>query len=200
MASESPSETFLQMLAGLKANDEDANRKIYERYIKSVIRLASNKLDPRLRGRVDPESVAQSAMMSLFDGIRSDTLQFQGWASLYCFLATVTKRKALNQNRYHDRAIRNDEKDPLGNERQPTVTFEDHLAKNPEAGPAEMAEINDLVEVALGRLDQSSRKSIELFLSNASKVETAKELGVSIRTVERRIEDFQTIFDRVAGE
>ena len=199
MAFEGPTQSFIAIMAGLKAKDEEANRKLYERYIKSVIRLASTRLDPRLRARVDPECVAHSAIMELFEGVLSDRVQFQGWAALFGFLATVTKRKALNQNRYHNQAKRNGAKVGAVSDRPPEVSFEEHLLAHPEAGPAEMAEIHDLMEVALGQLDEQTRKTVESFLRNASKMETSKEMGVSIRTVERRIEDFRDVYDRVAG-
>ena len=199
MALEGPTETFLELIDGLKAQNEESNRKLYERYIKSIIRLASKYLAPHLRALVDPESVAHSAIMEIINGVRSDAVQFQGWASLFCFLATVTKRKALNENRYHNQAKRNGKKVGGNGDPLPDISFFEHLAVNPEADPGEIVEIQDLIEVTLGRLEEQSKITIKLFLKNTSKMETAKELGISIRTVERRIEDFQAEYDRVAS-
>jgi hypothetical protein len=78
--------------------------------------------------------------------------------------------------------------------------LEEHLAANPEAGPAEIAEINDLIEVAKGRLDGDHRKIIEAFLKNGSKEDTAEQTDFSTRTVERVLEKFKRIIAELESE
>lgn len=183
---------FDQIMAELKAGDQDTSQKVYQRFISTVIRAAACRLDPRLRGKVDPESVAQSTMMSFFGGIQEGDLEFQDWAAVYCFLATVAKRKALNRNRYHHQAKRGG-----GHKQAGSDSFLDNLQQDTDARPEDMAEINDTIKTALESLHLETRQTVELFLSNASKHETALSMNVSIRTVERRIEEFKAVYERL---
>ncbi len=200
MSTLDPNDSFHELIAGLNRNDQEAAKRLYERYITSVIRLASRNLDPRLGARVDAESLAHSVMESFFDGHQNREIEVDSWAALYGFLSKVTIRKALNRNRLHHQKKRNDRVDAQGNKRGAPVSLEEHLAANPEAGPAEIAEINDLIEVAKGRLDGDHRKIIEVFLQNGSKEDTAEQTEFSTRTVERVLEKFKRIISELESE
>lgn len=188
-----PSDSFSELMDGLDRNDQDAAKRLYERYITSVIRLASRSLDPRLGAKVDAESLAHSVMESFFMGHQNKEIEVDNWAALYGFLAKVTIRKALNRNRLHHQKKRNDRVDEFGNQRSAPVSLSEHLAANPEAGPAELAEIHDLINVAKGRLEGDHRSIIEAFLKTGSKEDTADETGFSTRTVERVLDKFKRI-------
>lgn len=188
-----PSDSFTELMDGLDRNDQDSAKRLYERYIASVIRLASRSLDQRLGAKVDAESLAHSVMESFFVGRQNQEIEVDNWAALYGFLAKVTIRKALNRNRLHHQKKRNDRVDAFGNQRSAPVSLSEHLTANPEAGPAELAEIHDLINVAKDRLEGDHRKIIEVFLKNGSKDDTADETGFSTRTVERVLEKFRRI-------
>ncbi len=185
-----PSDSFMEVMAGLNKKDEGAARVIYMRYISSVVRLAQKKLDPSLGARVDPESVAQSVMASFFEGHGKRKYVINGWPALYGFLAKVTYRKALNRNRLQNQLKRNDRLDPQGVERPPAVSIEEYQAVCKDPGPAEEAEMNDLVESVLQNFKPDHRKLLEIFLQHKSKEQTALATGYTIRTVERVTEEF----------
>jgi hypothetical protein len=148
-------------------------------------------LDKRLGAKVDPESVMQSVMQSFFDGQAKEEYVIDSWAALYGLLSKVTVRKALNRNRLHRQRKRNDRLDAQGNERPAPVAFEDFQAACREPGPAQLAELRDLIESGLGKLNPTDRKIIESFLDTGSSEETALLFGVSTRTVQRVVKMFR---------
>jgi DNA-directed RNA polymerase specialized sigma24 family protein len=186
-----PSDSFLEVMDGLDRHDEDAARIVYEKFIDSIVRLARKKLDPALGAKVNADSVAQEAMASFFFGRGKKKYIIDGWPALYGFLARITHRKALNRNRYHHQVKRNDRLDSAGNERLPVVSLEEYQAASRDPGPAEEAEINDMVESVLNQFKPSHRGILEIFLQTKSKEQAVFGSGYSTRTVERVIEDFR---------
>lgn len=186
-----PNDSFINLMGGLNQGDQDAARQVYERYSQRLVALASQRLDKRLGAKVDPESVMQSVMQSFFDGQAKEEYVIDSWAALYGLLSKVTVRKALNRNRLHRQRKRNDRLDAEGNERPAPVAFEDFQAACREPGPAQLAELRDLIESGLGKLNPTDRKIIESFLDTGSSEETALQFGVSTRTVQRVVKMFR---------
>ena len=186
-----PNDSFINLMGGLNQGDQDAARQVYERYSQRLVALASQRLDKRLGAKVDPESVMQSVMQSFFDGQAKDEYVIDSWVALYGLLSKVTVRKALNRNRLHRQRKRNDRLDAQGNERPAPVAFEDFQAACREPGPAQLAELRDLIESGLGKLNPTDRKIIESFLDTGSSEETALLFGVSTRTVQRVVKMFR---------
>jgi RNA polymerase sigma factor (sigma-70 family) len=186
-----PNDSFINLMGGLNQGDQDAARQVYERYSQRLVALASQRLDKRLGAKVDPESVMQSVMQSFFDGQAKEEYVIDSWAALYGLLSKVTVRKALNRNRLHRQRKRNERLDAQGNERPAPVAFEDFQAACREPGPAQLAELRDLIESGLGKLNPTDRKIIESFLDTGSSEETALQFGVSTRTVQRVVKMFR---------
>lgn len=59
---------FHAVLSALSDGDQDAARRIYERFIDRLVVLASSSLDKKNQAKIDPQSVAHSALMSFFGG------------------------------------------------------------------------------------------------------------------------------------
>jgi hypothetical protein len=78
--------------------------------------------------------------------------------------------------------------------------LEEHLTACPQAGPAEEAEINDMIEVALNQFKGDHRRIIELYLGHQSKEKAAEETGYATRTVERVIEKFREAIVRLDAD
>jgi RNA polymerase sigma factor (sigma-70 family) len=186
-----PNDSFINLMGGLNQGDQDAARQVYERYSQRLVALASQRLDKRLGAKVDPESVMQSVMQSFFDGQAKEEYVIDSWAALYGLLSKVTVRKALNRNRLHRQRKRNERLDAQGNERPAPVAFEDFQAACREPGPAQLAELRDLIESGLGKLNPTERKIIESFLDTGSSEEAALLFGVSTRTVQRVVKMFR---------
>ena len=93
--------SFARLVKSLENHDESAAAFIYTKYIGRLIKLASQKLDPRLDARVYPETVAHTVIKLFFDKFQKKEIEFENWEALYGYLAKVTIRKALNRNRLH---------------------------------------------------------------------------------------------------
>jgi RNA polymerase sigma factor (sigma-70 family) len=173
---------FAAILAGLEAGDQKAAREIYERFVDRLVKLASNRIDRKLQAKVDPESVAHSALMSFFDRQRDGEYQLHNWGMVLGLLSHITFRKCLNRNRYFRQQRRND---------QDSVPFDDWRGVSQEPGPAEEAILREMLERAMAALQQPHRRTIvELYLDGHSMDEVAQRTGVSKRTVERAVHDF----------
>src|SRR5208283_1398140 len=60
------SDSFSDLMAGLRAGDEAAAREIFDRFVRKLVKLAGAQFDAVLRRKVDPEDVVQSAYKSFF--------------------------------------------------------------------------------------------------------------------------------------
>ena len=100
-------------------------------------------------------------------------------------------RKALNRNRLHRQKKRNDRLDAQGNERPAPVTYEEFQTACREPGPADIAELKDLIDTALNRLGETDRKVVESFLESGSTEQTAILFIISTRSVQRVIKIFR---------
>ena len=188
---EQPSDSFLMVMRDLGVGSEEAAKNIYNRYLDSVLRLAKRKLAPSLVAKVSPETIAQTAMFALLNGLSDGKYEVKNWASLYGLLARITIRKALNRNRFHHQKIRDDRKGPNGVDRPAPVSVGDYQPASMALGPAEEAEMNELVEHVLSQTDPDHRRILEIFLQDKSKDQTVIESGYSTRTVERILKEFR---------
>lgn len=191
MESSIPQGSFARLIKSLENQDEEAATIIYTKYIGKLIKLASQKLDPRLGAKVDPETVAHTVIKLFFDKVQKKEVEFENWEALYGFLAKVTIRKAMNRNRLHWQLKRGGATTSLQGEKANSLRLEEIFADNTEPDPAEVAEINDTIKKAMEKLKPNQRIYVEDFLSNHSKEKTAEIHDVALRTVQRAITEFR---------
>src|SRR3954465_10170092 len=79
----------------------------FEHFPRRLIGLARAHLDARLRHKIDPEDVVQSAYKSFFLRYGEGALGSEGWDGLWGLLTLITVRKCADRVRYH-RAERRD--------------------------------------------------------------------------------------------
>jgi RNA polymerase sigma factor (sigma-70 family) len=85
-------------IGGTKSGDEEAARRIWERYSPRLAALARKKLPAWLRRIVDDEDLANSAMNSVLVGLREGQFpDLNDRDDLWGLLACVTVRKAINE-------------------------------------------------------------------------------------------------------
>src|SRR5262245_30403836 len=87
---------------------EDATaRELLDRFTRGLISIARRQLDVRLRHKIEPEDVVQSAYKSFFLRYGEDALGDADWRELWGLLTCITLRKCADRVRYH-RAKRRD--------------------------------------------------------------------------------------------
>jgi RNA polymerase sigma factor (sigma-70 family) len=85
-------------IGGIKSGDDEAARRIWERYSVRLAALARQKLPASLRRVVDDEDVANSAMRSVLMGLREGRFpKLNDRDDLWALLACITVRKAINE-------------------------------------------------------------------------------------------------------
>ena len=188
----SPTPSFADIFAGLELGDQEAARKLYERFIDQLIRLASRKLKFQLGSGADPESVAHSVFESFFEGVSRKQFELRNWGMVFGLLAHITFRKCLRRKRreMQERHI------PGGK----LLAIDDWEAINPTPGPEEEAMVADLLATALAEFDAEERMVIEEYMKGVTVDSVAQQVKLSERTIHRVVAKFraklQELMDR----
>lgn len=187
-------------IADLKVQDDDqAQQEIWKRYFQRLIGLARFKLGDSPRRAEDEEDVAVSALHCFFAGVGEGKFpELRDRTNLWPLLAKITARKAINQRRDAMRLKRGggqvrgeslflnaDDASALG---LADVMADDltpaHLVTLEEERSRLFAALPDEV------LQTVARKKLEGY-QNA---EIAAELGVSERTIERKLNRIRNLW------
>jgi DNA-directed RNA polymerase specialized sigma24 family protein len=82
----------------MRSGDEDAARRIWERFSPRLANLARKKLPDRLKRIIDGDELANSAMCSVLMGLKAGRFpDLHDRDDLWALLACITVRKALNE-------------------------------------------------------------------------------------------------------
>jgi DNA-directed RNA polymerase specialized sigma24 family protein len=180
----------------LKAGDDAAARRLWERYYDRIVRLARTRL--RGVGRRGLEADEEDAALSAFDSLcrgaaRGQFPQLSDRDDLWKLLVVLTVRKALNQIEHQSaqkrgggRVVRETDLPPAGADdggngldhfagREPTPEF-----------AAMMADEYQRAREGLG--EDSLRLVFDLRLEGFTREEIAARLGCAVRTVTRKLE------------
>src|SRR4051812_33315367 len=95
------SNSFAEFLAHLHSGDDAAAQELFGRFAHQLIALARQHIDGRLRHKVDPEDVVQSAYKSFFFRYGEGKLEGVNWNSLWGLLTLITVRKCAERAAYH---------------------------------------------------------------------------------------------------
>jgi RNA polymerase sigma-70 factor (ECF subfamily) len=174
-------DSFAEFLARLQAGDDTAARQLFERFSRQLIALARRRFDIRLRRKVDPEDIVQSAYKSFFHRYGEGNLEVVNWNSLWGLLTLITLRKCAERAAYYRtqrRDVAREVSAPAGAEETPWLE-----APGREPTPLEAAELGETVERLFASLDEDERPVLELSLQGYTTREISQELGRAERTV-----------------
>ena len=185
-------------LEGLKAGDAADIQRLWDRYFHRLVGLASARLPRHARRDFDEEDVALSAFQSFCD--RAGRGQFP-WLDdrndLWRLLATITARKAIKTIRHQTRQKRGGGQ-VLGESAIMGPGADDEgmaqfLSREP--APEAAAQFADDVDRLLAELGNPTLRTIALRkLEGHSSEEIAAELGISARSVDRKLELIREIW------
>ncbi len=97
---------FAEVMTRLRAGDDAAAAEVFRRFANRLIGLARTHLDGRIRQKVDPEDVMQSALKSFFVRHQGGQFDLAGWDSLWSMLVVITLRKCGHQIEHYRAACR----------------------------------------------------------------------------------------------
>jgi RNA polymerase sigma-70 factor, ECF subfamily len=181
------SASFIELVTRLRQGEDQAAAEVFELYATRLIDLARSRLSERLRRKLDPEDVLQSALKSFFSGVRDGTIPLADWDNLWTMLVVITLRKCQKQVVYYGRARR-----AIGREAQGTpdgsewcVAYE-AIAREPL--PEEAAQLVDTLEEALSGLDDVDRQVVLQTLQGIKPAQVSTNLVITQRRTYRVLE------------
>ena len=194
------SDSVTSLLDGLKQGDDDDIRRLWDHYFDRLARLAGSRLPRHARRVVDEEDVALSAFRSFCR--RAGEGQFPRMADrndLWRVLATITTRKLISSVRHQTRLKRGGGL-VLGESAVHGET--DGLASliGREPTPEQAGLIADEYDRLFSLLGDPSLKTVALRkLEGHSNEEIAAEMGLSSRTVDRKIRLIRASWENEEG-
>jgi RNA polymerase sigma factor (sigma-70 family) len=177
----------------------EAAGAVFERFTRRLIGLARLQLDARLRQKVDPEDLVQSAYKSFFLRYGEATLAAEGWEGLWGLLTCITLRKCADRARYYRAECRDLSREasaPAGAE--DAEPWRDAVGREPT--PEQAAALAETVKRLLADLDADERPIIELSLQGYTTQEISEQLGRAERSVRRLRERVRRQLERLQAE
>ena len=179
-------------LEDLKAADDDAARKLWDRYFSRLVVVANRKLGRAERRMADEEDVAIGAFQALCDGAAAGRFEkLQNREDLWSLLVAITSKKAVDQIR-HQTSQKRGGGEVRGNsifgtaKEADNAGFEQVIGEEPT--PEFMAQIDEQHRHLLEILHEDIQREIVRYrLAGFSNAEIAKKTGVSLRSVERKL-------------
>jgi RNA polymerase sigma-70 factor (ECF subfamily) len=191
--------SFDQLMIRLRTGDDEAARRVFQRYAQRLIGLARLHLDALTRRKVDPEDVLQSVFRSFFLQHADGKLQLANWNSLWSILVVITLRKCIRKMKYYHAEIRN-------------VRREIHDAPNPEDSnpnwdpldsdptPEQGMILAETVEELMRGLSDRERQMLTLSLQGYTPREISAQVGRTERTVHRLLAQIRKRLERMRAE
>ena len=176
-------------IAALKAGDDQAASALWERYFDKLVRLAHSRLHDAPRRVADEEDVALSVFRCLCDGATGGRFE---WLSdrddLWRLLVTITRQKAIDQRRRWSAQKRS-----CGENQETRL---DRIASDEPSADLLIA-VAEQHQVLLARLkDEGLRRTALLRMEGQTNQEIAQELGITPRSVERKLQRIRGCWSR----
>jgi RNA polymerase sigma-70 factor (ECF subfamily) len=194
-----PESSFADLMARLRAGDQDAARQVFQRFAARLIALAHGHLDPLVRRKTDAEDVVLSAFKSFFQRWAAGKWDVGNWDSLWSLLVCITLRKCGREVKYFHRSVRDVRKEtalpPAGED---AVGDCELLADEPT--PAEAAMLAETLEQFLAGLDERDRQIVRLRLEDYTVPEISIRVGLTEYTVKAVLDKVRKHLRRLRDE
>jgi DNA-directed RNA polymerase specialized sigma24 family protein len=194
--SEEGSVTLLlgRLRGGDPAASADATARLWGRYFGALMRLARTRLPGAVRRAADEEDIALSALDSFCRGEAAGRFPtLEGRDDLWRLLATITLRKVRDAIEHEWRKKRG-----AGRAGGDATVLDELFTRDPS--PEVAAQFADLLGHLIGLLDDDvMRRLAELKLLGHTEEEMAAALGVSPRTVRRKLDLIRRLWEREVG-
>ena len=190
---------FTELMERLRTGDQAAAAEVFHRFANRLIGLARVHLDRRIRQKVDPEDVMQSALKSFFARHADGQFDLSSWDSLWSMLVVITLRKCGHKAEYFRAAMRDIDREQQPASSEDSASSWQAVAHEPT--PVQAALLAEAVEQVLQSLgDDRERQMVELSLQGFSPVEVSSQVGRSERTVQRVLERVRSRLQRMRDE
>ena len=179
----------IELLQRFRDGDDLAAKELFDRYVQRLVSLARTRLSDRMKRRVEPEDVVQSAYRSFFRKAGEGQFTLGKSGDLWKLLATMTIMKVRGQVEFHTAKKR-------GVYAETPIDENSEIAFRPEAiagdpSPEDATAIIDELEAVMRGLDSTQRRILELSLQNLSEEQISDEVMRSGRTVRRTLQNIR---------
>jgi RNA polymerase sigma-70 factor (ECF subfamily) len=176
----------------LMRHDDDAARRIWERYVHRLLALARQDLQRSVQARIGAEDVVQSAFGSYFR--RRADYELTDRDELWSLLVTITLNKVRNANRHHlrqKRDVRRTQSNGGATGLEGAGCAFLDLLSDEAPTPEEAAALAEELEQRLADLEAAGDPDLPriagLKLDGYSNREIAGALGLTERSIERKL-------------
>jgi RNA polymerase sigma factor (sigma-70 family) len=191
---------FESLIQGIREGDEQAAIRFWNSYSPMLERLVERNLALRLRRRVGPEDVVQSACRTFLRRAQAGEFEISDADMLWRLLCTIALTKVRKEVRFHGQQKRDiqrekhlDSVDLAGRPKTPQI-------EDPLSTPAAAVEFADQMQMLIESLDAKEREVLELKLQELDNVEIARRLRCAERTVRRRLERIEARLTRMLDD
>ncbi len=192
----SGSESFVDLMARLRAGDPEAAAVLFRQYARRLIGLAHRRLEGRVRQKVDAEDVAQSVFKSFFLRQREGQFELADWNGLWSLLVVITLHKCGHKVEYYRAACRDVARElPPVDSDEGVHAFQGLAAEPPPSQAALLTELTEQVLASLG--DDRERQIFALSLEGQTPEQIGARLGRSERTVQRVLARIRAKLERM---
>lgn len=201
----SQSHSVTRLIEDLKVGREDAATQLWNRYFGQMVTLAKHRLGNAERRVSDEEDLAASVFFALCDGAANERFdQLRNRNDLWMLLVAITSNKAVDQVRRQTtqkrgagrvRGLSGLISPNASTDLQAQEIFSD------EPSPEMLASMDDQLKNLMGLLrDDKQRRIVQLRLAGYSNPEIAKEVQISLRSVERKVEVVRDVWSSVLDD
>lgn len=185
IASESSSSQTQLLLEAIEAGDQEAFRRLFERFSPALRQAIAARMDRRLRQRVDPSDILQETEMEVFsrmdEYLQRRPMPLEQWlhqTAAQCLAAAwrrnvqAIRRSVAREERLPDRS---------------SMLLVTRLVKRPPSGVLEHEEMARRLESVLNQLSEFDREILFLRgVEGVSNDQAATRLGVSPAAARKR--------------
>jgi RNA polymerase sigma-70 factor (ECF subfamily) len=195
-------ESFDGLIDQLRAGDDEAATRVFNRFARRITGLARQQLHASLRAKVDPEDVLQSVFRSFFSRQRAGRFAIESWDSLWGILMVMTLRKCRRRIAYYRARRRDAQREKAWDEQGDSDADRAMFAREPT--PSEAAILIEIVSRLMAALPEEDRAVLTLHLQGCTIAEIKAQTGRAMRTIRRILErirkQLQAVRDKEAAE
>lgn len=175
-----------QLLKQWEAGEQDAATRIFDRYVKRLVRLVNSQLASSMRTRFDAEDVVQTAFREFFEKAARHEVVLRRSGALWSLLAAITLNKLKGQIEIHTAKKRSpkQEQPPTGPDLADAVTLIDR-----DPTPEDAAALLDELEQVMKTLRPNHREILALRLQGKSIEYIAQQVSRTEATVQQVLRD-----------
>jgi len=178
-----------ELLKQFQAGQSDAATAIFDRYVERLIALARSRLGPKLKRRVDPEDIVQSAYRSFFVHAKNQEYRLARSGDLWRLLASVTLNKLHGQIEKQTAAKRSIDRESPGD-----FALADLKTHDPSV--VEAIAVGEQLRLIVDGLSPDERFVLTSTLQGQCVERIAEAIGKSERTVRRLLHQARQQFER----